>query len=113
MSLTECDTLESLRPVLSGGEAAIIFKHSTRCPISARARAQVEAFVADRPEVPVRMILVVESRPVSLAVADRLGVEHASPQAILVAGGAAVWDASHREITVAALERAWTSRSGS
>ena len=112
MPLTECDTIEALEPVLSGGDTALIFKHSTRCPISARAHGQVSAFVADHPDVPVRMVLVVESRPVSLALADRLGVEHASPQIILVRDGRAVWDTSHSGITAEALVRAWEADHG-
>jgi monothiol bacilliredoxin len=107
MPLIDCNSLDALEPVLSGAETAFIFKHSTRCPISARARNQVEGFVADRPEVPVHLILVVESRPVSLALADRLGVRHASPQIILVGGGRAIWDTSHSDITADALVRAW------
>jgi bacillithiol system protein YtxJ len=49
---------------------------------------------------PVFLVKVIESRPVSNAVAERLGVEHKSPQLILLLDGAARWSASHYEITV-------------
>ncbi|MEE3181603.1 MAG: monothiol bacilliredoxin BrxC family protein, partial [Planctomycetota bacterium] len=50
--------------------------------------------------------LVVEDRPVSLELAERLGVLHQSPQAILVRDGQAVWNDSHEGVTSAALKDA-------
>ncbi len=49
---------------------------------------------------------VIEERPVALALADRVGVQHQSPQAMLVQGGAARWNTSHHDITAAALQNA-------
>jgi bacillithiol system protein YtxJ len=50
-------------------------------------------------------VLVREDRPLSLAVAERSGVRHESPQVICLVGGKAVKHASHHEITVAQLKR--------
>jgi bacillithiol system protein YtxJ len=50
-------------------------------------------------------VLVREDRPLSLAVAERTGVRHESPQVICISGGRAVGHASHREVTVASLRR--------
>jgi bacillithiol system protein YtxJ len=44
------------------------------------------------------MVKVIENRGVSNAVAERLGVEHQSPQMILVKDGQALWSASHHGI---------------
>jgi bacillithiol system protein YtxJ len=44
-------------------------------------------------------------RPVSDTVSQRLGVRHETPQAILIKGGAAVWNASHFRITAAEIGR--------
>ncbi len=49
------------------------------------------------------MVKVIESRPLSLWLADRLRVKHASPQVMLVKNGDVVWDASHGSIRVPAL----------
>lgn len=49
-------------------------------------------------------VLVREDRPLSLAVAERSGVPHESPQVICLAGGKAVGHASHYGITAAALK---------
>lgn len=51
-------------------------------------------------------VRVIEERPVSLALAERVGVRHESPQAMLIKEGRGVWSASHRGITAAALQAA-------
>lgn len=50
-------------------------------------------------------VLVREDRPLSLAVAERTGVVHESPQVICFVDGKAVGHASHYGITVAALKQ--------
>ena len=100
---------EEFETFLSSNEHGIIFKHSTRCPVSSFAQEQVEAFLTRRPEAVVFRVLVVENRATSRAITDTLEVRHASPQAILVQDGKPVWDRSHNEITTDALEEAWNS----
>jgi bacillithiol system protein YtxJ len=53
-------------------------------------------------------VRVIEERPVSLALAEQVGVPHASPQSLLIKDGHGVWNASHRGITVEALKAAVT-----
>lgn len=50
-------------------------------------------------------MLVRENRPLSLAVAERTGVTHASPQVICLVHGKAVSHVSHYGISVAALKQ--------
>ena len=89
------------RPVL-------VFKHSVTCGISAGARRRFESFVAGRGEgdAVFALLEVQHARPLSNALAEVTGVRHQSPQAILLRGGEAVWDASHGRITEAALGEA-------
>ncbi len=98
---------EDFEDFLSAGGNGFIFKHSTRCSISSEAYGQVERFASDVPAAPVHVVLVIENRATSSAVAEKLGVPHASPQAILVEGGVARWHSSHWEITKKSLEDAW------
>ncbi|GAB4231672.1 MAG: hypothetical protein Kow00109_03920 [Acidobacteriota bacterium] len=84
------------------GPGVLLFKHSTRCPISARAYRELELFAAESP-VPILLIWVVEDRPLSNRVAEVLGVPHASPQAIYVRAGEVVWTDSHHRITAEGL----------
>jgi bacillithiol system protein YtxJ len=84
--------------------AAVIYKHSPRCG-ACIASAQEMAFFADgHPGMPVYQIDVVARHALALTIAERLGVIHESPQAILVADGRAVWHASHWEVRALDLE---------
>jgi bacillithiol system protein YtxJ len=80
-------------------EPVLLFKHSTRCPISAAAHREVTRFTEAHPEIPCRIVLVVEQRPLSLHIAEVTGVTHQSPQALLLVNGAVAWHASHYDIT--------------
>ena len=89
-------------------EPVLIFKHSTRCPISGRAAQRVNTWMHESEEkLPaVYMVKVIESRPVSNAIEDRYEVKHESPQVLLIKNGEAVWNTSHDEITAEAIEAA-------
>ncbi|WP_172194891.1 bacillithiol system redox-active protein YtxJ [Saccharibacillus qingshengii] len=105
--ITTSEQLEALIQE-SGEKPVLIFKHSTRCPISSRAYLEAKRYLegSPNPDAAYALIHVVEDRPVSLEAADRLGVEHASPQAILLKDGQAVWNTSHARITSSALQEA-------
>ena len=82
---------------------AVLFKHSTRCPVSAYVIDEVMAFAEDHPEWPVYLLKVIEQRPLSNEAAERLGVRHESPQAFVLHRGRVRWHGSHNEVTVDAL----------
>ena len=90
------------------GKPAFIFKHSTSCPISSRASGRVGAYLESAPESTPDFLLVkvIESRNVSNALAEELGVSHQSPQLILIDQGKAVWNKSHHNITADAIDQA-------
>jgi len=93
---------------VSTRQPVMVFKHSTRCPISAFAHREFLEYApgANERGVACAIVLVVERRALSLAIADRLGVVHQSPQAILVRDGTAVWNESHEHVSSLALEQA-------
>jgi bacillithiol system protein YtxJ len=104
---TPLRTLEDLERVLAEPGPLLVFKHSTACPISAHAHREFRAWLESAAAPPrTALVRVIEERPVSNAIARRLGVPHQSPQAILVVGGAAVWNASHHDITGVSLTAA-------
>jgi bacillithiol system protein YtxJ len=92
----------------SGEQPVIVFKHSTTCPVSARAQREWEAFQASPAASKAKLawVRVIEERPVSLALAERVKVSHESPQVLLIKGGQALWHGSHRGVTAAALTEA-------
>lgn len=79
----------------------LLFKHSNACPISARAYREMQGV-----KLPVSILVVQESRDVSRQVAERTGVTHETPQALVIRNGRAVWNASHFDITADVVERA-------
>lgn len=85
-----------------------VFKHSTACPISGSAYERVSRFLENPPErcPDVHLVKVIESRPVSNAVAADTGVQHASPQMLLLDGGKVVWSTSHGGIRGEAMREA-------
>ena len=85
---------------LAESATVVLLKHGARCPISTRAREEIAAFANAHPNVPVCAIEVTANRTLSEYVADRLGVTHESPQAIVLRDGRAVWYATHYDITV-------------
>ena len=91
----------------SSNQPLLLFKHSTRCPISAGAHSELEAYLQGTPneEVTYGLVYVVEDRAVSTEAAEKLGVKHESPQAILIKNGQAVWHTSHSHITKTELEK--------
>src|SRR5438128_2336282 len=108
--LIELRKVSELEDALAGSadRPQLIFKHSLTCPISARAYAELERHLAEAAstEVDYRLIIVQHAREVSNSAAERLDVQHESPQAILVRNGHAVWHASHFGITNASLSEA-------
>lgn len=81
-------------------DVAVLFKHSPTCIISMNANSQVEKFSEANPSVPVYMVSVKKERPLSNFIAERTGIEHASPQIIVFRKGSASAVATHSEITV-------------
>jgi len=103
----ELTTLEDLDRVWAESEQkpCMLFKHSTRCPISTRALSAFEKAL-ERPEaaaVTWVYLDLIAHRDVSNEIATRSGITHQSPQAILLEKGKPVWNASHIGITVDSL----------
>jgi bacillithiol system protein YtxJ len=85
----------------SNQEPVVVFKHSTTCSISSGAYRQMEDFPGD-----VALIEVQTARDVSRELGTRTGIEHESPQVIVLRNGKPVWHASHWKITSDAVARA-------
>lgn len=95
--IAQLDTIKkdsAERPVL-------IFKHSTRCNISASVLNRLERKwdpAAVGSLEPYYLDLIAH-RPVSNAIAEVFGVHHESPQALIIHQGVCVYDASHYDIS--------------
>ncbi len=84
----------------------LLFKHSVTCPISARAQEQFVQVGG----VPRYALVVQYADEVSEAVAEKFGVEHASPQLLIIEKGEVSHTLTHSQIKVEAIGEHLTSR---
>lgn len=86
----------------------IYFKHSTRCPVSARAKREMDRFLESIPgDIEFELIDVISNRLRSDEIAQQFNVEHESPQVIVIdENNHVVWTGSHRRVTEENLNQA-------
>ncbi len=93
----EVNSLEKLESVIAGSHSApvIFFKHSRTCGISASLFNRVSSLDAD-----INLIIVQDARSISNEIAERTGIRHESPQAIVLDSGLVKYHASHYDIDI-------------
>ncbi len=90
----------------------IYFKHSTRCPISAGAKIEMDSFLrhntkSNEFKFDFELVDVVGNRERSNEIAEQFGIEHESPQVIITDDdNNVVWEASHRVISEDSVQNA-------
>ena len=84
---TSADLDDALKA--SQDQPIVVFKHSNSCPFSARAQVQISNAKHD---LEIYGIVIQYAKDLSNEIAERLDVEHKSPQAIVVHKGKAVSD---------------------
>ena len=85
---------------LSTEKPVAIFKHSTRCSISRMVLKQFENEFDLQDKVVPYFLDLLEHRDISNEIASRFGVQHQSPQIIVIKDGKAVYNASHESVDV-------------
>lgn len=106
MPVDPTDSLASARSLLERHPAHVIFKHSPFCGRSVAAAEQLQRYQARPDALPVTVVHVFDDRPLSNALETVTGIQHESPQALVVRGGIVQWHASHRRVTEEALAAA-------
>ena len=84
---------------------AVLYKHSPICPTSSIAYQEIRSLRRLQEDVPVYLVDVIQSRPLSRYIADMLGVVHASPQAIILRAGVPAWHGSHFDLRADTMAR--------
>ena len=80
---------------------SVIFKHSTRCPISMMAKRRFEMDWDKLPaDIPLYFLDLIKYRDISNQIALDFHVYHESPQVLLIKAGECVLDQSHGGISV-------------
>lgn len=85
-----------------------LFKHSIACPISARGQMEFVGLEGDS-DPDLYAVVVQYARDLSAYLAETLGVQHETPQAILISKGEAVDVKSHSAIRLNDLRDAFQS----
>ena len=105
----EITTIEALDDFITkaNGSAAMLFKHSNLCGVSARAYREMETLTT-----PVGLVVVQNARNVSNEIEKRWGIDHETPQVLIVRDGEVAWNASHFDIRAAAVSSAMEAAVG-
>jgi len=84
---------------LSYDKPKVIFKHSKRCSISSTALRRMEQLECI-PEVDFYFLDLLAFRSISNKVSEIFGVNHESPQILLIKSGECIYEESHLGITI-------------
>ncbi|MTI33067.1 bacillithiol system redox-active protein YtxJ [Cytophagales bacterium RKSG123] len=85
----------------SENSPVLLFKHSTRCSISSMALSRLERSWDGKEmnQVKPYYLDLIAHRNISNQIAEHFGVEHQSPQVLLIKKGKCVYDNSHMGIS--------------
>lgn len=87
----------------SKAKPQVIFKHSTRCSISAMAKGRLERSIAPE-NTDFYFLDLITYRNVSNQVSSEFQVSHESPQILVIKNGECIYDESHGSITMNEIE---------
>lgn len=99
MNWITLDKIEQLEQIntASAEKPQLIYKHSTRCSISAMAKNRL--YKNELPEgIDFYYLDIISYRDISNKIAEMYGVRHESPQVLLIKDGKCVYDESHSAI---------------
>jgi len=102
MEWIELNSKEQFDNLFESQSVFAVFKHSTRCSVSSTAKNRIEK--EWRHQFPAYYLDLLRHRDVSNYIAERTGIEHQSPQLIVVEDKKVIYDASHSFIFVNEIE---------
>ena len=108
LNLTDINQLDDLFEK-SVNQKVIIFKHSTRCSISTMVKDRLERnWPDDLENQKIYYLDLLNHREISNAIADKTGVEHQSPQVVIIENGICIFSANHNFISADAIKNGLT-----
>ncbi len=101
-NFTEINSSEKLDELFeqSSEKPVVLFKHSLTCPISSGVYQVMSGVDAD-----VNLIVMQNARNISNQIAEKTGIRHESPQAIVLKNGEVVYHASHYDVDAKKIEK--------
>jgi bacillithiol system protein YtxJ len=101
MNWTTLDSADQVNAIKSNAGYSLIFKHSTRCPVSSMAKRRFEMDMDKLPaDMPLYFLDLIRFRDISNLVAQDFQVYHESPQMLVIKDGECILDQSHGAISV-------------
>ncbi len=105
MNWNKISSLDNLKEIIDHSSTlpVLIFKHSTRCSISRSSLDRIErnwASEDDKKALPYFLDLL-NHHDVSNAIESMFGIEHESPQVLLIKNGSCFYSATHSAINYA------------
>lgn len=100
------NSIEELDSIVeeSASTPVVIFKHSTKCSISSMAKNRFERqWNYEDADIKPYFLDLIAKRDISNQIAETFGVEHQSPQVLLIKDGKCVYNDSHNGISVPAI----------
>lgn len=99
MSWISLQSIEQLNDLKDTDDVFVVFKHSTRCPVSSMAKRSMEHDFDTLPEGSSIYILdLIALRNISNFIAEEWGIKHESPQLLVLKGGSSLYHASHQDV---------------
>jgi bacillithiol system protein YtxJ len=98
MHWRKIDDAQALDKVIASSYQApvLIFKHSYRCAISSTALNRLErSWDTKAADITPYLVDVIGERPLSQIIAQKTGIQHESPQALLLKDGKVIYNESH------------------
>ncbi|HHP7241375.1 MAG TPA: bacillithiol system redox-active protein YtxJ [Cyclobacteriaceae bacterium] len=107
INIEKDETLEELKNG-SFNQPVIIYKHSTRCSISATTLFRLERGwnFDEIGDCKLYFLDLIRYRKISNEIADMFNVEHQSPQVLVIVNGSCIYHASHLSINYASINEA-------
>lgn len=104
--LTATDQIDQIK-ISSTKKPALIFKHSTRCSISAMAENRLErSWVAEEiPSMDIFHLDLIQHRNISDYIAHAFNIPHESPQVLIISDGQCIYHNSHMGIAYHEIKR--------
>lgn len=101
MNWIELKSNSQIKEIIEKSKAKpqVIFKHSTRCSISAMAKGRLERSLAPG-NADFYFLDLINYRNISNQVSSEFDVSHQSPQILVIRNGECVYDESHGSITM-------------
>ncbi len=102
MNWIPLDSINQLEDINTHSKPILIFKHSTRCPVSSMAKRNIELEAVLLPEnIQTYFLDLIKFRELSNQISELWKVKHESPQVLLIYNQECIYNSSHNEINIA------------